>query len=562
MTTNEITFEPPGPGSWELDSTHRGHRPLSPFLRDTLMREGAGGFTTLAERYGLPLAEIRAQLVHGCLYLRPIGIGEGDTPKPMPPAFVMKVLTRVHPELRRRNRIAARAWKERRWRQEVDDWFGRERATVVAANLEFQRVDVSALSDQALLDHVHALLAHFGTQARRNLETHGGDIIPAGDLLAHCRQWGISDRDATALLHGSSPATVETAELLAPVAKAIAEAGTAPTTIDEIRSLDADARAAVDTWREYHGWRIVTTDDIDRPTLAERPGLQLAVLLAAASAPTDEASPDTAAVRARVPAAERGLFDELVAEARYGMRQRDDNAGVRWNWSAGLLRRALLEAGRRLVSRDAIACPDDVVELTHDELGPLLLSGDGPSASEIAARAAHRDAVEAARAPDRLGPDDAAPPFDVFPTPLARATAAFMTFLESESTAAAAGDDDVSGTGIGVNPYRGTARVASSLDDALDRIQPGDVLVAPFTGPAYNSILPILGALVTDAGGTMCHAAIIAREFSLPAVVGTTDATARIPDGCLVEVDPLNGRVCVVLDSSRQTRQLSTNVRD
>ncbi|PZS01092.1 MAG: hypothetical protein DLM70_12580 [Chloroflexi bacterium] len=74
----------------------------------------------------------------------------------------------------------------------------------------------------------------------------------------------------------------------------------------------------------------------------------------------------------------------------------------------------------------------------------------------------------------------------------------------------------------------------------------GDVLVAPFTGPAYNSILPILGALVVENGGSMCHAAIVAREFGLPAVIGASGATTAIPDGALVEVDPLRGIVSVV----------------
>jgi len=72
------------------------------------------------------------------------------------------------------------------------------------------------------------------------------------------------------------------------------------------------------------------------------------------------------------------------------------------------------------------------------------------------------------------------------------------------------------------------------------------VLVAPFTGPAYNSILPILGALVVENGGSMCHAAIVAREFGLPAVIGASGATTAIPDGALVEVDPLRGIVSVV----------------
>jgi pyruvate,water dikinase len=253
-----------------------------------------------------------------------------------------------------------------------------------------------------------------------------------------------------------------------------------------------------------------------------------------------------------VPASERAVFDALLAEARYGMRQRDDSVGVRWNWSAGLLRRALLECAQRLGARGVLGRADDVVELTPAELGPLLRDGAGPTASEIAARAAYRDRVEAARAPDRLGPAEDPPRFDVFPPALARATAALFAVLEAEGITTDSGGEELRGTGIGNTTYRGTARVATSADDALDRLQPGDVLVAPFTGPAYNSILPILGALVVDAGGTMCHAAIVAREFSLPAVVGAAGATARISEGSTVEVDPVAGRVRVLVDTRRQ----------
>ena len=546
MTEPEITFAAPGPGTWELDATHRGRRPISPFLRDTLMREAGDGFTVVAEKYGLPLAEVRAALINGCLYFRVIGVGEGDTPSKMPPAWVMKIMTRIHPELRRRNRTASRAWEEKRWRQEVDDWFDRERATVVATNLAFHRVDLTALSDDELVDEVNARLAHFGTQARRNLEMHGGDLIPAGDFLAHCRRWGIDDGEATALLRGSSPATVETATILGPVAKAIAELGSTPDSIESIRELDDDAKHAVDTWLELHGWRIITTDDIDKPTLAERPSLQLAALLAATTAPNDAGAPDVTATRAKVPASQRTAFDELLAEARYGMQQRDDNVGVRWNWSAGLLRRALLECAQRLVERRALARADDIFEITAEELGSLLTAGTGPTAAVLAERAEYRDRVEAAHAPDRLGPEEEPPPIDVFPPALARATAALFTVMEAEGISTSSGDDGLRGIGIGNASYQGTARVATNADDALDRLQPGDVLIAPFTGPSYNSILPILGALVVDAGGTMCHAAIVAREFAIPAVIGAAGATGQIPDGALVEVDPVAGRVMLI----------------
>jgi pyruvate,water dikinase len=288
----------------------------------------------------------------------------------------------------------------------------------------------------------------------------------------------------------------------------------------------------------------MTTDDIDRPTLAERPELELAALLAAAAGPTESPeAPDASVVRARVAARERALFDELLAEARYGLRQREDVVGTRWNWSAGLLRSAVVETGHRLAARGLLQNAKHAVELSPEEIGPMLLSGSGsgPDADAIAARAAFRDRVEAAGPPAGLGEPEAPPPLDVLPRAMARATAALMTMLEADMTSSST--DALRGAGIGTKCYKGIARVVTDADDALDRLEPGDVLIARFTGPAYNSILPILGALVVENGGPMCHAAIVAREFDLPAIIGATGATTHIPDGALVEVDPIDGVV-------------------
>ena len=69
--------------------------------------------------------------------------------------------------------------------------------------------------------------------------------------------------------------------------------------------------------------------------------------------------------------------------------------------------------------------------------------------------------------------------------------------------------------------------------------------VAPTTSPAYNVILPMIGAVVTDRGGALSHSAIIAREFGIPAVVGTDQATSRVPDGARILVDGDRGFVAV-----------------
>lgn len=550
-STSGLVFAAPAPGRWELETAHHGLRPLSPFIRQAYQRAFEGGIVEPLQRYGLPLATVEARFVHGCLYMRPLAVGEkpGSSPKAPPPAFVMTLFTRLHPELRRRAKTAARAFAERTWRHEVDRWFDHDRAAQVAENLAIQDVDVESLDDGALRSHLDRALTHFENSARRNLATHGGDLIPTGDLIAHCEDWGIDANDAAALLVGSSPGTIETAVMLAPVAAARRRHGASATslaTVDEVRALDAAAHTAVDAWLRLHQWRTVTSDDLDRPTLAEVPSLQLSALLNAGEG-LDVAEPDIAAVRSRVPAEHRATFDGLVAEARYGHRQREDIRGLCWNWPCGLVRRALLEVGRRLRAANRIHDIEHVVEFLPDELARTLQGADVPTADTLAERAAERDRVEAAPPPRWLGDDEPEPPLDAFPAPMARVTRAMLANLAADATPPPAprGDATVTGVGIGGTVYRGRACVVDDLMLAHDLLQPGDVLIAPFTGPSINSLLPIIGALVVEEGGPFCHAAIVAREFGCTALTGAHDATTRIPHGTDVEVDPVSGTVTI-----------------
>ncbi len=296
-----------------------------------------------------------------------------------------------------------------------------------------------------------------------------------------------------------------------------------------------------------HQWRTVTSDDIDRPTLAELPDLQLSALLHAAELP-DAPEPDTAAVRSRVPTEHRARFDELVVEARYGHRQREDIRGLCWNWPCGLVRRAVLEVGQRLCATERLHDREHVVEFFPDELACAMRGGDAPSADMLAERAAERDRIEATPPPRWLGAEEAEPPLHAFPAAMARATRAVLANLAADQTPPPTdrGAGTVSGVGIGNTVYRGRACVVRDLMLSHDQLQPGDVLIAPFTGPSINSLLPIIGALVVEEGGPLCHAAIVAREFGCSAVTGAHEATSRIPHGADVEVDPIRGTVTVV----------------
>jgi pyruvate,water dikinase len=93
--------------------------------------------------------------------------------------------------------------------------------------------------------------------------------------------------------------------------------------------------------------------------------------------------------------------------------------------------------------------------------------------------------------------------------------------------------------------YEGPARRVGGPAE-FGRIMQGDVLVTESTTEAFNILLPLLGAIVTDSGGLLSHSAIVAREYGIPGVVGTREATERIADGARVRVDGDSGEVTVL----------------
>jgi pyruvate,water dikinase len=110
---------------------------------------------------------------------------------------------------------------------------------------------------------------------------------------------------------------------------------------------------------------------------------------------------------------------------------------------------------------------------------------------------------------------------------------------------ASGGDGDVSGYAASPGVAEGPARVVRSVDE-IGSVRAGDVLVCPVTAPSWGPVFPKIAAAVSDIGGMMSHAAIVAREYGLPAVVGTGNATSAIKTGDRVRVDGDNGTVTIV----------------
>jgi pyruvate,water dikinase len=183
-----------------------------------------------------------------------------------------------------------------------------------------------------------------------------------------------------------------------------------------------------------------------------------------------------------------------------------------------------------------------------DEMQDLVRGTGGPTADELAARAAYRTSHTAKDAPTTLGPP-APPPPDPSGLPpgvgrLMQATGIALGALFGSSEAEHE-EDMLRGLAASTGVYEGTARLIESPTE-FGRIVKGDVLVTVSTTEAFNLLLPLLGAIVTDSGGLLSHSAIVAREYGIPGVVGTREATSRILDGARVRVDGDAGEVTVL----------------
>ena len=105
--------------------------------------------------------------------------------------------------------------------------------------------------------------------------------------------------------------------------------------------------------------------------------------------------------------------------------------------------------------------------------------------------------------------------------------------------------NEIKGFAASSGVVEGTARVVKSVQE-IARLQQGDILVCQVTNPTWAPVFQKIAAAVSDIGGSMSHAAIVAREYGLPAVVGTGKATSRIPDGARIRVDGARGLVTIL----------------
>jgi phosphohistidine swiveling domain-containing protein len=377
------------------------------------------------------------------------------------------------------------------------------------ARLEVLAADPAAMDDRRL----RALIV-----LARDHVVHGWVLSSASILV--CTAYGVILRILCGRDVMPAPgADVASARSLAAIQRLAAAAERDPVTAQLLTEpgLDADALAdrspafAAALARELAliGHRGPGEVEMRCATYSDDPKLLIRTVAKAMSA-----APLAASARPALPVWARPVSAAEAGQLRQREVRRDRMVRAIW-----VLRGLLREYGRRLADTGALGTPDDVFYLTVDEL-------DAPP-PDVAGVVARRRAEQRSLA-------ELAPP-EAFSGRWLPTTATAVALTSGES---------IQGLGVCAGRVRGRVRVVRP--DTIDELQPGEIMVAKVTDVGYTPAFAYVAAVVTELGGPISHAAIVAREYGVPCVVNVRGAADRLPTGALIEVDGATGHVTLL----------------
>jgi pyruvate,water dikinase len=541
MTTQaetDLRFEPPGPGSWTLDAVHFP-RPATRYWQEMHPEPFVRGFSEFSRFYGTLLGALEYRYVNGFVYSSMRLAPESEIPE--------------------RFQRAQEVFEKKLWREQLDEWDNNFKPQSIRAHKELQAVDPESLSDDELAAHIRRCADHHAEMIYQHMRFTGAAMLPVGDLMAHAAQWSdVPGGELLAMLRGTAPVSAGASDELDqlvdalnadPAARELLESDRdAADILFGLRTFDSDAGRAMGAYLDLVGYRLLDGFDISNRYALELPDA-LVRSIRAALVPREHAEAQSIStvmkVREQIPEANRAEFDDLLEEASITYRIRDERGVYSDIWASGLMRRAAMAAGRRLAEAGRIRDPEHFIDAAVDEMQAMVTGAGEPSADDLAARYEWRTTHSAKDAPPFLG-DPPSPPPD--PSGLPPAPQRVMRAMGTAMGALFGSSEEeheetlLRGLAASGGVYEGIARRVSGPDE-FNRIVKGDVLVTESTSEAFNILLPLLGAIVTDAGGLLSHSAIVAREYGIPGVVGTREATQRIEDGSMVRVDGDAGEV-------------------
>ena len=445
--------------------------------------------------------------------------------------------------------------------RQTELWEGERLPEIKELLARWRSFDLAGASDADLVSHFHDTLEwnerawhiHFFTVfpviiSMSLFDDLYSELLGGDDAYAAFRL--LQGQDNMSLLVDRALYTLSRGARASSEITRVLEASAAGDVVSELGTSDQGRAflAGLDEFLDEHGRRTSMFLNVSAPAWVEDPTPLITVLQDAVRQPerdhqaeleafAEERELLTAEARERLagfPEAVRGQFEFLLDAARQGTVLQENHNYWIDTQVIYEVRRVVLELGRRLAANGGVESPDDVLQLRVEELDDL--SAD--LRALVAERRAEMKAFSRVAAPPVIGSlPGGAPPDD----PISRAVIKMFGGRPRESASA----DVFYGMPGSPGVARGRVRVLRTLADG-EALEHGEVLVAETTAPPWTPLFGRAAAIVTDAGGILSHCAVVAREYAIPAVVGTLRATSVLRDGQLIEVDGTNGSIRIV----------------
>ncbi len=542
---------------WFRDDLHQPY-PISPMGMTTIQKHHAWGYHVAANQTQLPPSKgAHVKLHKGRVYL---GFALIDDPE----------------EVGRRAESFGRLIEH--CKEHWEEYYHRYISEVIANLASLAAVDGTRLTTPHLLDYVKKA----EELNRRHWEIHFMLMYPADTIYlefeAFCKQHGVEEKDFVNMLKGFSSMPAQTDEELWNLAVLADEAGLrdafadtpVESVLERLRGEPAGREWChrLDELLQVHGNRITAAHlDVIFPTWREDPTPVLETIksyFARMDAGWDFARAREVVVRQReeaipafeqrLPEEEKPAFRRLLEVGQQVYAYQEDHGFYIDQGSTAALHTALQACGHRLHRFGLLDRADDVFFLTFGELVEIL--GDLARDEEIGTYHHHvlvpplveerKRSWEQARQSDTPLTLGNVPPTMSDPI-------AIKVFGVIDEVLHPRGEKEVverlEGFPGAAGMAEGPARVIMTFEE-FPTLEAGEILVCPWTGTAWTPLFLKIAGVVTDTGGMLTHAAIAAREYGIPAVVGTWNATNSIRNGDVIRVDGNAGVVEVLKRAS------------
>lgn len=552
-------------GFWMRDNIH-WPRPVRPLFVSYGLMPIEVGSTRAYEEWSVPSLKNAYLVLNGYVFQRAEPLG-GETPPIMERFPFLFHLWRVDPKLRRRVLGFERFLKEKGFENHVHAWrniWEPEAQKRLEPIRNFDRLNANL---EELADHLDQCYYYLCWSWNPHIKVVMIGMYVRERWVEVCKRLlNLTEFEAYELVQINDPAVFNITNRLLMMARL---AAADPAVSDYLSLPNEEAiQKLSDTWfkKEFDQF---LEDEGDRPadsfeleaTWREMPEMVIGIIKGLKDS-DDDITEDSDfqtyrlqrihELRSTLQGGEQQEFDAWLHLAEQAQPLTETHDYILSNIPLSHARYDAIEAGNRFVQNGILDDPEDTLFLYREELLSALVGNYNLASLKglVGERKVEHTKNFSLVPPQTIGKRPIEPPWDVFPPIAAEGMKLFVkqaSLIEAEEGVSRELSSEGELLGIPGSPgiAEGPVRVIHTAEE-FSLVQKGEVLVCPLTTPTWTVLFPHVAALVTDSGGALSHAAIVAREYRLPSVVGTINGTKVLHNGQHVRVDGAAGKLQVL----------------